>query len=112
MMFKQKIETLFKSKNERAVDVGRKIGMSKSMMSRYTNADKPNAEFCIKLKKLWPEDVDLNDLLLDGETENYVREKSASYRTAAAEKINEIETKITELKTILATWWHNRYVKI
>lgn|SRR5690606_22336846 len=100
MEFNKKIKAFLESKGATAGEVGKKIGYSDSMMSRYVNAEKPNIEFIDRLVKLYP-DADLNWLLKEDDSLKKVKESKTAYEKRSVELINKIDALVTELKDVI-----------
>ena len=70
----------------------------KGLISRYINGESPSGDFIMKAVSYFPEEV---QFLFFGESESRVEESSSTYRKSPDVIINEIESKLQDLKRAL-----------
>src|SRR5690554_1284097 len=108
MKYKEKIREFMEVRNLNKRDLANKLKKSESLISRWTNADKPSLEFITALSKVYPE-LDFNWLLKDAS--GYEKEKTISlavfdtasdYGKSATDLIDEIEQKLSSLREKVA----------
>lgn len=109
MGFSEKIKAYFDAKglNNREVSAIME-GYSESLISRYNNSDTISKAYIQKLKKHFP-DIDWNHMLKDDEPHHSkegimdtVQETMEEYKKNNLILIEEIESKLAQLKTNLA----------
>lgn len=104
MLFKEKLRNLLAEKGMTQTTFSEKVGMNKTHANKFFLGRKPNMDFIQRIVKVFP-DVDLNWLLIDGNTSkrvnNLVNEPQENY-SSPEKVITEIEQKIEELKEIMA----------
>jgi hypothetical protein len=100
MGFSQKIKAYFSERGLSNRDVSKIMdGYSEHLIGRYANSDEISATFIKKLKKYFP-DIDI-DYFISDDT-NQVNEQKEVYRKKSEILIEEIESKLKELKLIVS----------
>ncbi|WP_271406604.1 helix-turn-helix domain-containing protein [Tenacibaculum soleae] len=99
MGYHQKLQDYFKSKGLKQVDVAKRIGYTKNMISKYLKTNKPNYQFIIAVQEEFP-DIDWNYLFKE---KNTVENNSLEHKKNATQLINEIEERVVLLKE-----WHKK----
>ena len=103
MDFHKKLKLFFEKKGLNNKELGKILGYSDVMVSRYLNSNKPNYDFLMAVKKNFP-DVDLNPLF--EEEENNVVKEDRNHYQSNEEIIDSIEYKLKELRVRLAQTSH------
>ncbi len=103
MKYHQKLQDYFKSKGLKQVDVAKRIGYTKNMVSKYLKTNKPNYQFIIAVQKEFP-DIDWNYLFKDAK--DVVEEDALEYHKNPNQLLNEIEERVFLLKE-----WHKKDTK-
>lgn len=105
MEYKEKVEEFLNIKNINKRDLATKLNKSESLISRWTNADKPSLEFLLSLAKAFP-DLDLNWMLKEASPYKLsdlqtlqVFDTQSDYGKSAMDIITDIEGKLNVLKS-------------
>ncbi len=103
MGFSKKIKTYFKDKNLTIRKVSEIMdGYSENMISKFTTSDVISSVFITKLVKYFP-DIDIKYLVDDNQEEQVtVNEDQELYKHRSEIIIEEIETRLLELKKIMS----------
>jgi len=102
-MYYDKLGLFIKSKGLKQKEFAEILGYSPNMVSKYLNGSSDiSGEFVMKLSKAFPE-VDLNEIF-SNQTDNVdlVEEPIESYNFNVIKEIEEIEKKLSRVKSELA----------
>lgn len=104
MDFNDRLRIFFKQKGLTQKEVGEKLGYSSTHVNYYFTDRAPNWKFLLKLKNEYP-DADLNYLAVGEElrenSQAEVKEPGVAYVKKSTKILEDIEAKITELKSVL-----------
>ena len=104
MVFADKMKMLIKEKGWSQRDFSRESGMDYTHANKFFTGRKPNMDFLLIVKRLFPT-VDLNWLLLTQENDDtviMVQEDDTQYQVSKAiHYLDELEEKISKLRVVL-----------